>query len=127
MQSVGGQVTYLKVQQIGQEGLEAIFRGITIGRYGHQFILTGVRGNRLYTDESGQAFSVPIQEGEEIILNSSGALNYKLARVRDNTKVIITYLGKKVQTKGNFAGSEYHDCDVKQKQKELFMFHVILN
>lgn len=92
-----GNLTFVRPSKLAAEGITGVVaQGIYEGAIPNQF------------DEGKNDFKVRADNGDLVILNSTGSLASQMARVEAGSYVRISYLGKKAMTKGKMAGKEAH-------------------
>jgi hypothetical protein len=92
----GGPRKFVKYKDCveGQILAEGIYRGMIDGKYGPQHLIRQTNG-------------------QEVVLNSSGHLDYLVeTHVPKGSMVRVIYSGKQVLEKGRYAGKESHQFDV---------------
>lgn len=92
---VGGQKKYFKFAEceIGEVLVEGEYHREIMGKYGIQYEFLN-------------------HDGEIHVLNGSGQLKYKMDFIREGDKVLITYEGSEVLTKGAMVGKSAHQFKI---------------
>jgi len=92
-----GELRFIRPSKLAAEGVTGVVaQGIYEGAIPNQF------------DEGKNDFKVREDNGDLLILNSTGSLASQMARVEVGSYVRITYLGKQTMTKGKMAGKQSH-------------------
>lgn len=97
----GGGLEFIRPAKLAEDGITGvILEGVYVGTLPNKF------------NETKPDYKFQKENGDTVVLNSAGNLQYQMKAVSIGTLTQISYLGKQKITKGAMAGKESHNFEV---------------